>query len=210
MTTTDLLGKIMGTPARVKLMRLFLFHPGTGFTRDELMTKTKTQATTLRTELSLLEKIGFITKKDVTRSIAKVTKKKTTTVKKRVTVYLLDQGFTLIEPLSVLLLESELIHVPELPTRFKSIGKLKLLVVSGVFLRHDDRPIDLLIVGDKFDMPVLHKTIGILESEIGRELRYALFTTDDFLYRIKMYDKLIRDIFEFPHQKLVNQLGDFL
>jgi Fic family protein len=88
MTTTDLLGKIMGTPARVKLMRLFLFHPGTGFTRDELMTKTKTQATTLRTELSLLEKIGFITKKDVTRSIAKVTKKKTTTVKKRVTVYL--------------------------------------------------------------------------------------------------------------------------
>jgi hypothetical protein len=210
MTTTDLLGKIMGTPARVKLMRLFLFHPETGFTRDELMTKTKTQATTLRAELSLLEKIGFITKKDVTRSIAKVTKKKTTTVKKRVTVYLLDQGFTLIEPLSVLLLESELIHVPELPTRLKSIGKLKLLVVSGVFLRHDDRPIDLLIVGDKFDMPVLHKTIGILESEIGRELRYALFTTDDFLYRIKMYDKLIRDIFEFPHQKLVNQLGDFL
>ena len=101
-------------------------------------------------------------------------------------------------------------HVPELPARLKHVGKLKLLVASGVFLRHDDRPIDLLIVGDKLDVPAMQKTISIMESEIGRELRYALFTTDDFLYRIKMYDKLIRDVFEFPHQKLINQLGDFL
>lgn len=210
MTTTDLLGKIMGTPARVKLMRLFLFHPDTAFSRDELMTKTKTQAPILRSELALLEKINFINKKEVTRSIAKVTKKKTTQIKKRVTVYTLDQSFSLIQPLSVLLLESELMHVPELPARLKHVGKLKLLVASGVFLRHDDRPIDLLIVGDKLDVPAMQKTISIMESEIGRELRYALFTTDDFLYRIKMYDKLIRDVFEFPHQKLINQLGDFL
>ncbi len=208
--TIEILGKIMGTPARVKLMRLFLFHPEVSFTREELMIKTKTPVSILRAELLLLEKIDFIIRKDIVRIISRSSKKKTIQTKKKVTAYELNPLFALIQPLSVLLLESELVHVPELPNRFKHVGKLKLVVVSGVLLRHDDRPIDLLIVGDKLDISATQKTINIIESEIGRELRYAIFSTEDFLYRIKMYDKLVRDIFEFPHQKLMNQLGSFI
>ena len=36
-----------------------------------------------------------------------------------------------------------------------------------------------------------------LLAELGRELRYASFTTEDFKYRVGVYDRLIRDVFDF-------------
>lgn len=74
-------------------------------------------------------------------------------------------------------------------------------------MRDAHRSLDMLIVGDKLDVGLLQKNIALLESEVGKELRYATFTTEEFMYRIKMYDKLIRDVFDFPHQKLINQIA---
>ena len=53
----------------------------------------------------------------------------------------------------------------------------------------------------------MEHTMKTLESEIGKELRYSYFTTDDFNYRNGMCDKLTRDILDYPHKKLVNKLG---
>jgi hypothetical protein len=39
-----------------------------------------------------------------------------------------------------------------------------------------------------------------IEAEMGIELVYATFTTKDFIYRLNMYDKLVRDVLDFPHQ----------
>ena len=207
MTTLDTLGKIIGSPARIKLMRLFLFHPTHGFARDELRKKTKITAGALRTELSLLEKAEFVHKREITKTEVKKVKGRKKTVSKTSTRYLLNPTFSLLEPLSVLLLESELVAVPELPGRFKSAGKIKLFVVSGMFMRDPHRSLDMLIVGDRLDLKAITKAVSLLESEIGKELRYSTFTSDEFMYRIKMYDKLIRDVFDFPHQRLVNQLS---
>lgn len=205
--TIETLGKIMGSAARVKLMRLFLFHPGHGFTRDELIKKTKTAASLLRSELALLEKAEFIEKKDMQRVIVTSTKKGSTSKKKKVIAYILNEEFPLIEPMQELLLESELVTLSDLPTRFKKAGKIKLLIISGIFMRDMHRSLDMLIVGDKLDLGMIQKNVAMLESEVGKELRYATFTTEEFMYRIKMYDKLIRDVFDFPHQKLVNQIS---
>ena len=42
-----------------------------------------------------------------------------------------------------------------------------------------------------------------LEAEIGTELVYAIFDTKEFLYRLSMYDKLVRDILDFPHEVIL-------
>ena len=63
--------------------------------------------------------------------------------------------------------------------------------------------IDILIVGDNLRKSFIQKTVAILESEMGRELSYALFTVEDFKYRVSMYDKLLRDVFEYPHERLI-------
>ena len=39
-----------------------------------------------------------------------------------------------------------------------------------------------------------------IEAEIGTELSYAVFDTKEFIYRINMYDKLVRDILDYPHE----------
>jgi hypothetical protein len=46
-----------------------------------------------------------------------------------------------------------------------------------------------------------------LEGEFGREIRYALFSTSDFRYRLGVYDRLIRDVFDYPHRLLLDKIG---
>jgi hypothetical protein len=72
---------------------------------------------------------------------------------------------------------------------------------------HDnDRMADLMIVGDRLDRKMIEGEIKKLESEVGKELRYALFDTEEFMYRLKMYDKLLRDVLDYPHEKIVNKI----
>ena len=46
-----------------------------------------------------------------------------------------------------------------------------------------------------------------LEAELGREIRYAFFTTPDFRYRLGVYDRLLRDVFDYPHRVLLDKIG---
>ena len=62
---------------------------------------------------------------------------------------------------------------------------------------------DLLIVGDKMKRGKIEEGIRKLEAEIGAELVYAIFDTKEFLYRLNMYDKLVRDILDYPHEILL-------
>jgi hypothetical protein len=206
--TIEILGKIMGSAARVKLMRLFLFHPKHRFSRDELLKKSKIPTPSLRAELSLLEKSSFLLKKEMTIELSTTKKSGSKKITKKKTAgYFLNPTFPLLDPLKFLLLESELVTIPDLPSRFKPAGKIKLFVTAGIFMRDEERTLDILIVGEKLNAQYIQKTINLLESEIGKELKYAVFDTDEFMYRIKMYDKLIRDMFDFPHQKLMNTLA---
>ncbi len=49
--------------------------------------------------------------------------------------------------------------------------------------------------------------IRALEAEIGIEIRYATFISADLLYRVGMHDKLTRDVFDYPHQILIDKIG---
>ena len=60
-----------------------------------------------------------------------------------------------------------------------------------------------MIVGDNLKKNVIQKTVNVLESELGKELAYAVFESADFKYRVSMYDKLLRDVFDYPHEPLI-------
>jgi hypothetical protein len=205
------LGKIFGNKHRVKIMRLFLFNASTPFDAEDVSTRSKVKLLDARKELTMLMKIGFLKKKSFSIKLQKPIKKKDIkatfkTIKKN--GWVLNTKFDLIRPLQMLLLDSELINEKEMVKRLKKGGSLKLLLLSGLFTRDDERKLDILIVGNKLKKDVLEKEIKIIESEIGRELRYASFDESEFNYRVSMYDKLIRDILEHDHKKLVNQLSN--
>ncbi len=95
----------------------------------------------------------------------------------------------------------------ELLRRVNRLGTIKLVIVAGVFIQEQESRLDLLVVGDHIKKASFENAIKTLEAEIGKELRYAYFTTDDFKYRLNMFDKLVRDVLDYPHKKVLNRLS---
>jgi len=62
-------------------------------------------------------------------------------------------------------------------------------------------------VGDNLKRGAIDSVVRGIEAELGKEIIYSVFETDDFKYRLSMFDKLIRDILDFPHQKIVDRLN---
>ncbi len=199
----DILGKLLGSPARVKIMRLFLLNGINGFENKDIVRRSKVSTGSARRETAHLASIGFIKKKSFYKEFEQEKNGKKKKAKK-VHGWFLDDTFPYIRQMSDLLIDSEFLHKNELISRFKRVGKIKLLFISGIFIKDNQSRVDLLVVGDKIKKTSVEAIIKNLEAEIGKELSYALFDTEDFIYRVNMYDKLVRDILDYPHEKLIN------
>ena len=134
-------------------------------------------------------------------------RRKVVTKKKRIRGWTLNEQFPYLEALKNLLLSSKPFKRDIITRRFHNAGRVKLLILSGIFIQNDQSRIDVLIVGDYLKKRVITNALKTIESEIGKELRYTILGTDDFLYRLGIYDKFIRDILDFPHEKLIDRIG---
>jgi hypothetical protein len=179
----EILGKILASEARVKIMRLFLLNRGKSFRTKDVVKRSRVSATVVRKELRLLSSVGFIKKR------SKIS---------------LDWSFNSLFKYGAefedLFLSSDTLSKEAILDNFKKVGRVKLIVISGVFIKNHDSRVDLLIVGDKMKRSRIEKGIKKIEAEIGVELVYAVFETKEFVYRLNMYDKLIRDILDYPHE----------
>ena len=189
----DTLGAIFNSPARVKIMRLFLLNELAVLVPSAVATRSSVTAPNVRRELAILARAGFI-----------IRKKERVSAKKTIEGWKLNPQFEYLDTLQALLFGTEFIDLADLAKRFKRTGKVKLLLLSGVFNQSANARLDLLIVGDNLKRPVVDRIIRSLEAEIGKELAYAVFETSEFVYRASMYDKLIRDVIDFPHEKVIN------
>ncbi len=188
----DTLGTLFHSQARVKIMRLFLLNPEAVLTPAMVVARAGSTTGTTRKELALLARADFIKRKKIKNG------------KKTIEGWGLHQGFEYQDALENLLFGTEFINTDDLSKRFKRAGKIKLLLLSGVFRRDPSSRLDLLIVGDNLKRTAIDRIIRSLEAEIGKELAYAVFETPEFVYRASMYDKLIRDVIDFPHMKVIN------
>lgn len=201
-TQSDILGKLFGSAVRVKVMKFFLLNPTDGYTIADISDRLRVKSALIQREMPDLVKSGFIKSKVVVKII--VGKRKTS--RKKMKGFIANPDFTLAEPLRELLVDAGGVHIPSLPSRFAGTGNIKFLAVSGIFLRDHDRTMDLVIAGDRLSKKSIDAEIKKMEAEIGKELRYAVFDTSEFIYRLNMYDKLVRDVIEFPHQKVINKV----
>ncbi len=176
----EILGKLFGSQARIKIMRLFLLNQTTGFESSEIAKRSRVTSGAVRSELATLLSAGFIKKRMMPKPAQGKAKSK------KVIGWFFNHDFiyrTYFQDLSV--------------------GKIKLFVVSGIFLHEKETRVDILMVGDNLKRNLIEQVVRTLESEIGKELSYAVFDTQEFLYRISMYDKLVRDILDYPHERLI-------
>jgi hypothetical protein len=208
-SSMDTLNKLFGGALRVKVMRLFLFNPDDLYEAREVVKKVDGSFSSVKKEILLLEKTSLIKRRVVFRKTKSQAgnRREGGQGKRKVVVWTLNPAFYYLPQLQNLLIYSTLLHNKEISARLKKIGKIKLAVVSGVFLQEWDARIDLMIVGDKLEKRSLEGVVKKMESEIGRELRYAVFSTRDFKYRLNMNDRLIRDVLDYSHIKIVDKLG---
>ncbi len=182
----EILEKILGNGARVKLMKLFLLNKGKGFESRDIARRSRVSPRVVSRELRVLSSVGFIKKKSRTAS-----------------EWFLNTAFKYHKAFEDLLVRSDNLSSEAILNNFKKVGKVKFVVVAGVFIKNEDSRIDLLIVGDNLKRGRIEAGIRRLEAEIGTELAYSIFETKEFLYRLSMYDKLVRDILDFPHKVLL-------
>ena len=179
----DVLGKILGNEARVKLMRLFLLNKSKIFDIKEIEKRSLLKKEKIRSEIRLLSSVDFI--------------------RKRTAGYYFNTNFKFQKEFEELLVGSDSLNIKNVAETFKKVGKVKLLLISGVFIKNHDSRIDLLIVGDKMKKSKIEEGIRRLEAELGTEISYAMFDHNEFVYRLNMYDKLVRDILDFPHKVVI-------
>jgi hypothetical protein len=203
----EILGKLLGTEERVKIMRLFLLNAETCFDVHDIMERSKVSKGALRKEIGLLLKIGFVRPKNFTKEIERKAGNGTKVIKKKVSGWQLAIDFPLLLPVRNLLISSDPVKKEDIIARFKSTGKVKLLVLAGVFIQRDDSRVDILIVGDDLKRKSIENVLRSIEAEVGKELSYALFETQDFVYRLSVYDKFVRDILDFPHENILDKIN---
>ena len=201
----ETLSKLFGGQARVRIMRLFLLNNNSNFEVEEVVSRSRITKTNARKEINALSVIDFIKQKVITKEGYRGTKKK-------VVVWSLNPSFRYLQSIRDILVDPTLLLQEDLPQRFKQVGKIKLMVVSGVFIGNSKSRADVLIVGDKLKKNILQQVIKGLEAEIGKELDYVVFDTNEFKYRVDMYDKLVCDIIDLPHEKLIDngQLSTYI
>lgn len=182
----EILGKILGSSARVKIMRLFLLNRSKSFKNKDIVKRSRISPDIVRRELRLLSSINFIKKRS---SVSQD--------------WSFNSFFKYAGEFEDLLVRSDTLNKEKILDNFKKVGRVKLFIVSGVFIKNQDSRVDLLIVGDRLKKTRIEQGIRKLEAEIGVELIYAIFDTKEFIYRLNMYDKLVRDILDYPHEVLL-------
>lgn len=202
------LEKLFGSSARVKMIRLFLSNPENLFSLEDISRRAKVPTLVARREVSLFKAIGLI--KQRSELMDKNVKLKDGTVKikkKKFNGYFLNALFPFVHALRNLVIKAAPADKEAMIKEINTIGRIKLVVFSGIFTNNENSRVDLLLVGDAMRETKLDKVLKNIEAEIGKEIVYAAFKTDDFMYRLGMYDRFIRDILEYPHEKAVNKLN---
>ncbi len=186
---TDPLAKLFGSQARLKLLRLFLFNPSLYFTVSAISSLSRVGVGEVKQEMAVLYAAEVVKRIRNARGIR----------------YILNEDFLYLQPLQSLLLNAPA-RGEEVYSLIKATGLVKLVVLGGFFVGDEEGSVDLLVVGDRFKEKQLKEKIKVLESEIGKEIRFSYLSTADFFYRMNVSDRLIRDVFDFPHKVILDKL----
>lgn len=184
---------LFGSKTRVKLLHLFLNHPGQSFYVREITRTIDEQINSVRRELANMLNVGIITSDSADNKL----------------YYEVNQRYEHYVPLRAIFADQhvEAIADVELATSWheelRQLSGVRIALTAGVLVKGSTSAVDILLVGDV--QPVkLKKVIKEIEKSEGRELNYSLLSYDEFYYRLSVRDKFITEILNGNHAVLVD------
>lgn len=211
--------QLFGSKTRVKLLQLFMSNPNRPFYVREITRKIDEQINSVRRELANLLSIGIISSDNNNNRL----------------YYEVNQKYAYYDALAAIFAGKKIVSVEgaaktkvkkstadgksapdETPAKqvihnpisdsLSKTGNVKLLILTGQFTRDPSSDVDLLIVGD-INASHLEKEIAEIEKAESKELRYAVFKLEEFVYRKQIHDKFIMNALASKSQVLIDTDG---
>jgi len=182
--------RFFNSDIKARLVKFFVYNSGNSFSGREIAKRLNLNSNSIRKHLQSLVDDGFL---------------RSRTVKSQKT-YSKDAKCPYYKELRDLVLEFSAASHEKLLNDVKKIGVVRLVILGGVFLNAEKVRADIFIVADKIKEKQLEKFLKNLEAEVGKEITYATMGKVEFKYRMDMFDRFVRDVLEFPHEKLINKL----
>jgi len=184
---------LFGSKTRVKLLHLFLNHPGQSFFVREITRLIDEQINSVRRELSNMLEVGVISSDTGDNKL----------------YYQVDQRYEFYTPLRAIfanepmaaakasLSEGEAVSEQYL-SAIAEIAALRIAILSGILVKGSTSPVDVLLVGTLPSSKV-KAAMAIIEKLEGREINYSVMPYEDFYYRLSVRDKFITEILNSKH-----------
>lgn len=190
-----MLDNLFGSKARVKLLKLFLLHPQDKYYTREIARYLGLQLNSVHRELTNLEEIGLIVSSaSDSEEGADGAEKKATKAKDK-KYYQANIDFVFFKELKALIVKAQILYERDFTSNLKKVGKIDLLILTGLFVNKLDSDIDLFLVGT-FDKSKLAKVVKDLERELVKEINYTVMTKEEFRYRREIADIFLYNILD--------------
>jgi Fe2+ or Zn2+ uptake regulation protein len=189
--------QLFGSKTRVKLLYLFYSNPNRSFYVREITRKIEEQINSVRRELSNLLAAGIITSDTTNNRL----------------YYEVNQKFEHYEPLLAMFgnvsrasaeVKKKTPARSDEQTGITSLGNVELALYTGQFTRDESSGIDMLVVGD-VNQNKLQKFVAELEGQEGKNIRYTLFTLEEYKYRDQIHDRFLDSVRSAKKQILVDK-----
>lgn len=200
----DFLGTFMGSAPRARVLRVFAFDPGV-FTALQAAKRAGVSTKTAEAEIRELEKWGVVKRAKLSITVGKGSARKIVAGKQKEPAWVFNTAFKHAATLSKFVHETSPVQHKRIITGLRRSGRIAAVVLSGAFVGDSTRPADIIIAADSVNEGKLEAAVRALESQLGRELRYAAFSTPEFRYRMTIQDRLLRDTLDFPHLVLLDK-----
>ena len=185
---------LFGSKTRVKLLHLFLNHPGQSFYVREMTRLIDEQINSVRRELANMLAVGIITSDSADNKLYYQ-------ANQRYEFFTALRAIFANQPIeagtSTAASTDDAVNEQYLST-IQSISSLRLAIVAGVLVKGSTSEVDVLLVGNL--PPAKVKTaMKDIERLEGRELNYSVLPYEEFYYRLSVRDRFITQILNSKH-----------
>lgn len=188
----DIFEVLFGSKVRVRLLRLLLLNSEKEMSFEEILEKTLLKKAETTKEINNLKKIKLLSERS----------------KKNKKVFVVNTQFPFYIELKSLFSKSDIDAQSKAFQKLSSIGEVKLVLVSGIFLNYAKSKADMILVVNNINRAKLKSAMSYLEAEIGRDIRFVLMNSEELQYRLNMMDRFLMEFLEHSHQEIVNKVPE--
>lgn len=188
----EIFSQLFESRVRARLIKFFMLNNKHEYSHREVVQKNKMSSVQIARELHRFEKMKMIFVR----------------TKKGKKFFQTNTGFIFYPELKNLVVKSNTMPECRSLSQIKNLGRVKLALISGVFLNYPKGRADLLVVADEVSRAKLKHLLENLEAEVGKEINYSLMGADEFKYRTDMLDKFIMEFLESPYEEIICKVAN--